>query len=174
MVSSAAAQSGEGRGGAAVVDLHPLPRSGPAPTHVGVGGHGPVDMPRADEAHGVPRRGERVGRLEHARAGRQVPRRDHADPRHHRLHEYESRCASSAPEIPASMRRRERSRGGSLEAAKPWREVKATSKPSSSTSFTVRAFAYPNGQPGDDYTPETVKLVEELGFDFASFTVSGV
>jgi peptidoglycan/xylan/chitin deacetylase (PgdA/CDA1 family) len=31
----------------------------------------------------------------------------------------------------------------------------------------VRAFAYPNGQPGDDYTPETVKLVEELGFDFA-------
>ena len=32
---------------------------------------------------------------------------------------------------------------------------------------SVRAFAYPNGQPGDDYTPETVKLVEELGFDFA-------
>jgi hypothetical protein len=31
----------------------------------------------------------------------------------------------------------------------------------------VRAFAYPNGQPGDDYTPETVKLVEEIGFDFA-------
>jgi len=34
------------------------------------------------------------------------------------------------------------------------------------TGRPVRAFAYPNGQPGDDYTPETVKLVEQLGFDF--------
>jgi peptidoglycan/xylan/chitin deacetylase (PgdA/CDA1 family) len=35
------------------------------------------------------------------------------------------------------------------------------------TDRPVKAFAYPNGQPVDDYTPETVKLVEELGFDFA-------
>ena len=34
----------------------------------------------------------------------------------------------------------------------------------------LRRFArgqYANGQPSDDFTSETVKLVEELGFDFA-------
>jgi hypothetical protein len=31
----------------------------------------------------------------------------------------------------------------------------------------VRAFAYPNGRPAVDYTPETVELVEASGFDFA-------
>lgn len=37
----------------------------------------------------------------------------------------------------------------------------------------VRAFAYPNGRPGEDYTPETVRLVGETGFDFAFTTRPG-
>ena len=37
----------------------------------------------------------------------------------------------------------------------------------------VRAFAYPNGRPGVDYTPVTVTLLEELGFDFAFTTRPG-
>ncbi len=36
----------------------------------------------------------------------------------------------------------------------------------------VRAFAYPNGQPGQDYTAETVALVRQAGFDCA-FTTAG-
>ena len=36
----------------------------------------------------------------------------------------------------------------------------------------VTAFAYPNGRPRLDYTAESVKLVEELGFDFG-FTTHG-
>jgi len=35
------------------------------------------------------------------------------------------------------------------------------------TGRPVRAFAYPNGRPGVDYTAESVKLVEQGGFDFA-------
>jgi peptidoglycan/xylan/chitin deacetylase (PgdA/CDA1 family) len=34
----------------------------------------------------------------------------------------------------------------------------------------VRAFAYPNGRPGHDYTALSVALVEALGFDFAFTT----
>jgi peptidoglycan/xylan/chitin deacetylase (PgdA/CDA1 family) len=41
------------------------------------------------------------------------------------------------------------------------------------TGRPVRAFAYPNGQPGVDYTPETVELVEENGFDFGFTTRYG-
>ena len=37
----------------------------------------------------------------------------------------------------------------------------------------VRAFAYPNGQPGRDFTADTVKIVEEVGFDFAFTTRPG-
>lgn len=35
---------------------------------------------------------------------------------------------------------------------------------------SIRAFAYPNGQPRIDYTPVSVGLVRELGFDFAFST----
>lgn len=38
---------------------------------------------------------------------------------------------------------------------------------------SVKAFAYPVGQPGEDYTAETVTLVEEAGFDFAFTTRPG-
>jgi len=41
------------------------------------------------------------------------------------------------------------------------------------TGRPVRAFAYPNGQPGRDYTAETVRLVREAGFDFAFSTRHG-
>jgi peptidoglycan/xylan/chitin deacetylase (PgdA/CDA1 family) len=34
------------------------------------------------------------------------------------------------------------------------------------TGTAVRAFAYPNGQPGVDYTAGTVAILAELGFDF--------
>ena len=34
----------------------------------------------------------------------------------------------------------------------------------------VRAFAYPNGRPGDDYTVRDRNLVSDLGFEFASST----
>lgn len=37
----------------------------------------------------------------------------------------------------------------------------------------VSHFAYPNGKPGEDYTPESVELVKELGFDFAVSTTWG-
>ena len=37
----------------------------------------------------------------------------------------------------------------------------------------VRAFAYPNGRPGVDYTPMTVTLLRELGFDFGFTTRPG-
>jgi peptidoglycan/xylan/chitin deacetylase (PgdA/CDA1 family) len=38
------------------------------------------------------------------------------------------------------------------------------------TGRPVRAFAYPNGEPGADYTPETVELIQESGFDFGFTT----
>jgi peptidoglycan/xylan/chitin deacetylase (PgdA/CDA1 family) len=38
----------------------------------------------------------------------------------------------------------------------------------------VRLFAYPNGRPGEDYTPETVELVRQAGFDAAFSTAWGV
>lgn len=41
------------------------------------------------------------------------------------------------------------------------------------TRRPVRAFAYPNGRPGEDYTSGTAKLLEELGFDFAFTTRPG-
>jgi peptidoglycan/xylan/chitin deacetylase (PgdA/CDA1 family) len=41
------------------------------------------------------------------------------------------------------------------------------------TGRSVRAFAYPNGEPESDYTPATVKLVEEAGFDFGFTTRYG-
>jgi peptidoglycan/xylan/chitin deacetylase (PgdA/CDA1 family) len=37
----------------------------------------------------------------------------------------------------------------------------------------VRFFAYPNGKPGQDYLPEHVELVRELGFDAAVSTAWG-
>jgi peptidoglycan/xylan/chitin deacetylase (PgdA/CDA1 family) len=37
----------------------------------------------------------------------------------------------------------------------------------------VRAFAYPNGRPGDDYTARDRAIVESLGFDYAVTTVTG-
>jgi peptidoglycan/xylan/chitin deacetylase (PgdA/CDA1 family) len=36
-----------------------------------------------------------------------------------------------------------------------------------------RAFAYPNGRPGDDYLPRHTAMVEEAGFDFAMSTITG-
>jgi len=41
------------------------------------------------------------------------------------------------------------------------------------TGRPVRAFAYPNGKPGMDYTSQTVELVEEHGFDFGFTTRYG-
>jgi peptidoglycan/xylan/chitin deacetylase (PgdA/CDA1 family) len=41
------------------------------------------------------------------------------------------------------------------------------------TGRVVRAFAYPNGESATDYTRETVKLVEESGFDFGFTTRPG-
>lgn len=38
----------------------------------------------------------------------------------------------------------------------------------------VRAFAYPNGRPGDDYTERDREIVAELGFDYAPCTRWGV
>lgn len=38
------------------------------------------------------------------------------------------------------------------------------------TNRPVRAFAYPNGQPGVDYSSDTVALVREAGFDFGFTT----
>ena len=38
----------------------------------------------------------------------------------------------------------------------------------------VRFFAYPNGRPGDDFTPQTVQLVRESGFEAAFTTTPGV
>lgn len=40
------------------------------------------------------------------------------------------------------------------------------------TGKPVRAFAYPNGRPHVDYTAQSVRLVRELGFDFAFCTRS--
>lgn len=37
----------------------------------------------------------------------------------------------------------------------------------------VRLFAYPNGKPGQDYLPEHVEMVRELGFDSAVSTMWG-
>jgi hypothetical protein len=34
-------------------------------------------------------------------------------------------------------------------------------------------FAYPNGKPGDDYSPATVEIVRSLGFDAAVSTQWG-
>ena len=34
----------------------------------------------------------------------------------------------------------------------------------------VGLFAYPNGKPGEDYTPQTVEVVRSLGFDAAVST----
>jgi peptidoglycan/xylan/chitin deacetylase (PgdA/CDA1 family) len=41
------------------------------------------------------------------------------------------------------------------------------------TGGPVTAFAYPNGQPGEDYTSETVRLVKESGFEIAFTTANG-
>ena len=41
------------------------------------------------------------------------------------------------------------------------------------TGRPVRAFAYPNGRPGVDYTPATAGLLAELGFDMAFTTRHG-
>lgn len=41
------------------------------------------------------------------------------------------------------------------------------------TSRPVRAFAYPNGEPGIDYSDETVSLVADAGFDAAFTTRAG-
>jgi peptidoglycan/xylan/chitin deacetylase (PgdA/CDA1 family) len=38
------------------------------------------------------------------------------------------------------------------------------------TGRPVRAFAYPNGQPGIDYNSETVSILTEVGFDFGFTT----
>jgi peptidoglycan/xylan/chitin deacetylase (PgdA/CDA1 family) len=38
----------------------------------------------------------------------------------------------------------------------------------------VRVFAYPNGKPGQDYLPEHVDMVRELGFEAAVSTAWGV
>jgi peptidoglycan/xylan/chitin deacetylase (PgdA/CDA1 family) len=42
------------------------------------------------------------------------------------------------------------------------------------TGGAVLHFAYPNGRPGEDYTPRTVALVKELGFESAFTTTAGV
>ena len=41
------------------------------------------------------------------------------------------------------------------------------------TGGSVRLFAYPNGKPGQDYVPEHVRMVRELGFDAAVTTAWG-
>ena len=41
------------------------------------------------------------------------------------------------------------------------------------TGRRLRAFAYPNGEPGSDYTAETVELVGQSGFDFGFTTRHG-
>lgn len=41
------------------------------------------------------------------------------------------------------------------------------------TGRQVRAFAYPNGQPGRDYTAETVTIVRDAGYDMAFTTRAG-
>lgn len=41
------------------------------------------------------------------------------------------------------------------------------------TGKSVRAFAYPNGEPGADYTADSVALVAEQGFDFGFTTRYG-
>jgi peptidoglycan/xylan/chitin deacetylase (PgdA/CDA1 family) len=38
------------------------------------------------------------------------------------------------------------------------------------TGRAVRAFAYPNGQPGTDYNNDTVSILTEIGFDFGFTT----
>jgi len=38
------------------------------------------------------------------------------------------------------------------------------------TNRRVRAFAYPNGEPGADYTDESVELIRQSGFDFGFTT----
>ena len=38
----------------------------------------------------------------------------------------------------------------------------------------VGLFAYPNGKPGTDYIPESVRIVQDLGFDAAVSTTKGV
>jgi peptidoglycan/xylan/chitin deacetylase (PgdA/CDA1 family) len=38
----------------------------------------------------------------------------------------------------------------------------------------VRLFAYPNGKPGEDYSPQSVEVVREAGFDAAFSTAWGV
>jgi peptidoglycan/xylan/chitin deacetylase (PgdA/CDA1 family) len=42
------------------------------------------------------------------------------------------------------------------------------------TGDRVVHFAYPNGRPGEDFTPRTVELVKELGFEAAFTTTPGV
>jgi peptidoglycan/xylan/chitin deacetylase (PgdA/CDA1 family) len=42
------------------------------------------------------------------------------------------------------------------------------------TGRPVRAFAYPNGRPGEDYDPRHREMVQELGFDYAVSTRRGV
>lgn len=42
------------------------------------------------------------------------------------------------------------------------------------TGRRISLFAYPNGKPGQDYSPASVRLVRELGFDAAVTTAPGV
>jgi peptidoglycan/xylan/chitin deacetylase (PgdA/CDA1 family) len=42
------------------------------------------------------------------------------------------------------------------------------------TGRRVAHFAYPNGRPGEDFTPRTVELVRQLGFEAAFTTTPGV
>ena len=45
-----------------------------------------------------------------------------------------------------------------------------SARPRTHPGASVRAFAYPNGRPGDDYTERDRNLVESLGFDYAPST----
>jgi peptidoglycan/xylan/chitin deacetylase (PgdA/CDA1 family) len=59
-------------------------------------------------------------------------------------------------------------------AADAWREI-CDSKRSLEQllDHDVKLFAYPNGRPGDDYTAEHVKMVQDAGFDAAVSTAWG-
>lgn len=61
-----------------------------------------------------------------------------------------------------------------LDEAAAEREIRASRETLEAiTGHPVRAFAYPNGRPGNDYTERDRNLVARLGFDFALSTVRG-